>query len=186
MNAGRPGWHAKAEHVLRIDVRVWQRRGYLDIEPGDSSIWTWNDRESTQCRVEAGAVVLTHDLVGRRMVQRCPILRTACNFGGSRVCGSDAQDAHGAWRCCSLERRASAAALALSLPTRARAKTGWIACGERNGKLSAASGRITHVRPGCVARRTCGCWNESVSARESAARRSFSAGPRSQHGAARA
>lgn len=86
--AGRPGWHVKAEHCRSIDARRWAREGILC--DGRAGGWAWTDpqtretRASISYRVDAHEVALIYNLNGEPMHQRVPILRTACNYGGTR------------------------------------------------------------------------------------------------------
>ena len=87
--AGRPGWKRKAEHCRRIDARRWQREGILNGWASGS--WVWRDAETGEqtasigYRGEAGAVCLSYRVDGESVVQRVPILHTACNYGGART-----------------------------------------------------------------------------------------------------
>lgn len=73
---------------MRLDVREWARRGTLWL--GYSGSWSWSNSHTGErtgsigYRIEEGAAVLTYSLNGEPKVQRVPILRTACNYGGSR------------------------------------------------------------------------------------------------------
>lgn len=86
--AGRPGWHVKAEHLRRIDVRRWAREGML--VPGCRGGWCWRDPDSGETTAsigyasEAGAVVLSFAAGDEAVRQRVPILTTGCNYGGAR------------------------------------------------------------------------------------------------------
>lgn len=87
-NAGRPGWHIKAEHCRRIDARRWQREGIL--AGGRAGTWAWTDAETGEqlasigYRSERGTVVLTYNLNDKPVRQWLPILHTPCHFGGLR------------------------------------------------------------------------------------------------------
>lgn len=80
--AGRPGWHVRAEVCRRIDVRQWSREGALI--PGGGGVWVWRDSKDASFRVDGDTAILHHDLTGRPMTQRLPILRTPCHLGGQR------------------------------------------------------------------------------------------------------
>ena len=88
-NAGRPGWHVKAEHCLRIDARRWAREGMFSA--GRAGAWVWRDADSGEetSRIgycgEGGAVSLNFTLNGEPVRQHITTQRTACNYGGSRV-----------------------------------------------------------------------------------------------------
>jgi len=86
--AGRPGWHLKAEHLRRIDVRCWQREGIL--RPGCVGGWIWIDPDTGELRASIGyavgddAVRLNFAINGEPVAQRVPILHTGCTYGGTR------------------------------------------------------------------------------------------------------
>lgn len=86
--AGRPGWHRKAEHCRRLDVRHWQREGCL--QPGRSGLWAWTDRDNGErtasigYSVDGGALRLNYTVNGEAVALRVPILRTPCTYGGAR------------------------------------------------------------------------------------------------------
>lgn len=88
-NAGRPGWHVKAEHCLRIDARRWAREDMFSA--GRAGAWVWRDAESGEetsrigYRGEGRAVSLNFSVNGEPVRQHIGTQRTACNFGGSRV-----------------------------------------------------------------------------------------------------
>jgi endogenous inhibitor of DNA gyrase (YacG/DUF329 family) len=86
--AGRPGWHAKAEHCRSIDARRWAREGLL--QSGYHGGWAWSDPEtgdrlaSIGYSVDADAVTLIYSMGTIPMRQHVPLLATECNFGGCR------------------------------------------------------------------------------------------------------
>jgi hypothetical protein len=87
--AGRPAQHVKAEHCRQIDARRWQREGIFgDFSAG---IWEWRDGETGARRASIGysgggsAVVLSYRVNDQPMRQCVSVLRTACNYGGSRA-----------------------------------------------------------------------------------------------------
>lgn len=80
--AGRPGWRAVAEDLRRIDVRHWARIGAL--EPGEAGRVHWPDGRYVGYGVEGDVLALAHDFAGRPLVQHISILRTPCNYGGTR------------------------------------------------------------------------------------------------------
>ena len=101
--AGRPGYKVKAETLKRIDVRRWQREGYL--RPGNWFSWGWQrDGESTGSigvRVSGPHAVALEYRIGadddvRDASQHVPVERTRCGYGGWRcwfacpVCGGRA------------------------------------------------------------------------------------------------
>jgi hypothetical protein len=78
----------KAEHCRRIDARRWQREKILS--DGSMGTWQWTDAETGErvasigYRVHGSTVVLDYQLNGDPMIQRAPILKTACHYGGWR------------------------------------------------------------------------------------------------------
>lgn len=85
--AGRPGWHVKAEHCLKLDVRDLARRQLL---AGSSFTWTWTENETGIVRGNIGITTygstarLNYALNGTSMQQSMMIERTGCNYGGVR------------------------------------------------------------------------------------------------------
>jgi hypothetical protein len=85
--AGRPGWHVKAEHCRRLDVRRFAREDML--RPG-SWRWQWTDRSTGKVLASIGviggpdAITLDYTANGAPINQRISIDRTACALGGSR------------------------------------------------------------------------------------------------------
>lgn len=89
--AGRPGYKVKAEHLCRIDVREWARRGYLRGSCAFS--WGWQcDGEPTGAigvRVfSSGSLALeyisTMGGVSRNVSERLTLDSTPCPYGGAR------------------------------------------------------------------------------------------------------
>lgn len=86
--AGRPAYKGKAEACLSLDVRDLARRSLL--HSGLSGNWTWSNSRTGECTgsisysIEEGAAVLTYAIDGEPKRQRVPILRTGCNYGGTR------------------------------------------------------------------------------------------------------
>lgn len=85
--AGRPGWHVKAEHCLRLDVRSMAR---LKALSSGTYGWRWTntvtgeETGSIGLSVAADAVLLSFTSNGQLVQQRVPIDRTACHYGGTR------------------------------------------------------------------------------------------------------
>lgn len=86
--AGRPACKGKAEACMRLDVRDWARRGLL--RPGYQGTWSWSNSQTGEhtgsigfC-IEDGFAALSYSLNGQPRTQRIPMLRTSCNYGGSR------------------------------------------------------------------------------------------------------
>lgn len=85
--AGRPGWHLKAEHCLQLDVRklaphmllgsgafAWRwTNSRTGKETGSMTIYSWPDK-----------LRLSFTQDGRPCGHDVAIVRTACNYGGSR------------------------------------------------------------------------------------------------------
>lgn len=86
--AGRPGWHVKAEHCRRLDVRRWHRDGFLRL--GTSTGWAWTDSETGERLASIGFsvadhhVTLSYSINDSPMTQHVPLDRTRCNYGGAR------------------------------------------------------------------------------------------------------
>ncbi len=90
--AGRPGWHAKAEECLRLDVRTMQRQGCLAL--GRAGGWAWTDRETGErvasigYAVEAtgpiGLLVLRYHVNGEAREDRITLSSTRGPIGGDR------------------------------------------------------------------------------------------------------
>jgi hypothetical protein len=76
----------------QIDVRRWQREGFLQL--GRAFTWSWTRdgrrQASIGVRAESGRVVLTYthsryDSESRAMQYAVELERTPCHYGGSRV-----------------------------------------------------------------------------------------------------
>lgn len=86
--AGRPGHKGKAEACMRVDIRYLRKRGAL--WDGAAGSLSWSNTSSGETtgsigyRTEGTTLVLHYSLSGELREQRVPILRTACNYGGSR------------------------------------------------------------------------------------------------------
>lgn len=87
-NAGRPGWHVKAEHCRRIEAGRWGREGIFNA--GRAGGWAWKDADTGETLASIGyrgqgrAVVLNFAVNGQPVTQHITELRTACHYGGSR------------------------------------------------------------------------------------------------------
>lgn len=85
--AGRPAWKAKAEHCRSIDVRRFAAENMLR-----DGAWTWQWRDPDTAEVQSSITVygrqdcitLSFTIDGTRVRNELPIIRTACNYGGSR------------------------------------------------------------------------------------------------------
>lgn len=85
--AGRPGWHGKAEHCLRLDIR--QRPISESIRAGSAGSWHWTDsdgdpRGSISFRMSGRNLELSYSLDGSPRGQTVPIVKTPCHLGGNR------------------------------------------------------------------------------------------------------
>lgn len=87
--AGRPPWRAKAEHCLRLDVRELARHKLL-AGGTCSCTWRWTNTVTSEASgsislwVTADAVRLNFTTNEQPVQQHVPIVRTACNYGGTR------------------------------------------------------------------------------------------------------
>lgn len=85
--AGRPGWHVKAEHCLRLDVRELARRKLLG---GVSCTWRWSNTVTGEelgsigITTRPGAARLNYSSGGVLVCQDIRISETVCHFGGTR------------------------------------------------------------------------------------------------------
>ncbi|MFA4994173.1 MAG: hypothetical protein WC521_02590 [Bdellovibrionales bacterium] len=91
--AGRPCWHGKAEQYRKIDIRRWAREGKL--RTGNYFGWCWT-RDEEQVASIGVLVDSEYSLTLKYSRQNdeeerkdisfpIRLLRTPCNFGGSRV-----------------------------------------------------------------------------------------------------
>lgn len=91
--AGRPGWHAKVEHCLRLSVRHLHRYGVLQGTGHFGLRWTnthsGEETGSIGITSTAGSLRLSFSSNGTPITQQVQIDRTPCYFGGTR-----------AWLCC--------------------------------------------------------------------------------------
>ena len=96
--AGRPGFRLKAEHTLKVDIRVWHKRGLL--WDGGTNTWSWSrggeSAGSIRFTVNADNIRLTYASHGRDASQTIRLTATPCRYGGDRtwfecpVCGGRA------------------------------------------------------------------------------------------------
>jgi hypothetical protein len=89
--AGRPGYRVKAEHLCRVDVREWARRGYLRSSGAFSWSWHRGDEPAGSIRVSVhGPAALTLEYTfatgtdRRGVSERVAIVSTACPYGAAR------------------------------------------------------------------------------------------------------
>lgn len=83
--AGRSGWRVKAEHLLQLDARRLAREEVIPKDQGlrlGTWVWRRDGQEIGQVGYTAGRDAVTV-FVGDTH-QLLPVLRTACNYGGSR------------------------------------------------------------------------------------------------------
>jgi len=84
--AGRPGYRIKAEQTRRIDIRRWQKGGYL--VDGRSFTWQWTRGEEKTGNigvwVVGGSIRLNYAVNGTDASQRIVTTSTPCHYGGSR------------------------------------------------------------------------------------------------------
>lgn len=90
-NAGRPGYRVKAEHLCRVDVREWARRGYLRGPCTFSWRWHRGDEPAGSIGVSvhgSNALTLTYTFgTGddkRDVAVRVTLTDTPCAYGGTR------------------------------------------------------------------------------------------------------
>jgi hypothetical protein len=85
--AGRPGWHVKAEHCLKLKVRDLARHGLL-ARTGTAS-WRWSNTEtgeelgSINLHRTPDALRLTFTWRSQPIEQRVALESTPCNYGGT-------------------------------------------------------------------------------------------------------
>jgi hypothetical protein len=87
--AGRPGWHAKAEHCLRINVRDLKQHGVLRGSGYFGWRWTnsYSGEETGSIGITAfpGSLRLNFSSNGVPTTQHVPLERTGCHYGGTRA-----------------------------------------------------------------------------------------------------
>jgi len=89
--AGRPGYRAKAEQLLRVDIRLWRRGGYL--RAGRSFSWSWTcdgePSDSIGVFVHGPDSLALQYMAGREgerrdVSQTIRLTHTACSYGNTR------------------------------------------------------------------------------------------------------
>lgn len=84
--AGRPAYKAKAEQLMRVDIREWHRRGFLG--DGHQGSWSWNRGGepvgNIGFSVSNHAVHLNYFIGGRDASQTIIRAQTPCHYGGFR------------------------------------------------------------------------------------------------------
>lgn len=85
--AGRPGYRLKAEHTLKVDIRVWYKRGLL--WDGGTNTWWWSrggeSAGSIRFTVNADNIRLTYASNGQDASQTIRLTATPCRYGGDRT-----------------------------------------------------------------------------------------------------
>lgn len=86
-NSGRPGWRAKCEHRLSIDVRRWAKERYLTEGRYFGWRWTINDNQTSSISVESHAhhIELSYTKDEEKFCYSVRLTRTPCHLGGQRV-----------------------------------------------------------------------------------------------------
>ena len=84
--AGRPAYRVKAEQVMRVDIRIWHKRGLL--WDGGRNTWSWSRGDeragSITFSVSEQSVRLTYAVNGLDASQTIPRTSTPCHYGGAR------------------------------------------------------------------------------------------------------
>ena len=84
--AGRPAYRAKAEQLMRVDIREWHSRGLL--WNGGRNSWSWSRGServgSITFSVSEQTINLMYGIDGRDASQTIVRVETPCHFGGSR------------------------------------------------------------------------------------------------------
>jgi hypothetical protein len=84
--AGRPGYQLKAEHTLKVDIRVWHKRGLLWV--GGTNSWSWSrggeSAGTIRFTVNADSIRLAYSVNGQDASQTVRLSVTPCRYGGSR------------------------------------------------------------------------------------------------------
>ena len=84
--AGRPGYRLKAEQMLKVDIRLWHKGGYL--VNGQSFNWQWSrggERTgSISAWVSSASIRLNYAVNGKDASQTIRTTTTPCRYGGSR------------------------------------------------------------------------------------------------------
>ena len=85
--AGRPGYRLKAEHTLKVDIRVWHKRRLLWV--GGTNTWSWSrggeSAGSIRFTVNADNIRLTYSVNGQDASQTIRTTTTSCRYGGART-----------------------------------------------------------------------------------------------------
>ena len=86
--SGRPGWRAKCENLLSIDVRRWARGGFL---ARGYFRWQWTVNGHNGCSIAvwpyqtAGRVELDYSKDGEKYRYGVNLTSTRCHLGGNRT-----------------------------------------------------------------------------------------------------
>jgi hypothetical protein len=85
--AGRPGHRLKAEHTLKVDMRIWRKLGYL--VNGKSFAWQWSRGDEVTANigvlVSVGSIRLGYTVQGQDASQIIRTTTTLCRYGGTRT-----------------------------------------------------------------------------------------------------
>jgi hypothetical protein len=85
--AGRTGYRVNSGNLRRVDIRHWQKYGYLT--DGSYFQWQWTLGAEVTGRMavwtQAGAVRLSYSIGGRDSSQTIAMTNTKCHLGGSRA-----------------------------------------------------------------------------------------------------
>lgn len=84
--AGRPGYRAKAEQLVRVDIRVWHRRGLLWVGGTNWFPFYRGNQHTTTVRftVSADSIRLAYSLDNNEYSQTISTTTTPCALGGTR------------------------------------------------------------------------------------------------------
>lgn len=85
--AGRPGYRLKAEQTLKVDIRIWRKRGLL--WEGGTNAWAWSrggeQAGSIRFTVNRDNIRLNYAVQGQDASQTIATTTTPCHYGGSRT-----------------------------------------------------------------------------------------------------
>lgn len=86
-SSGRPGWRAKCEHCLSIDVRRWVRSGYLSDTGYFHWSWTINGDQHCSARfwVHEHSIEPDYSKDGKPYRYTVWLVQTPCFLGGKRT-----------------------------------------------------------------------------------------------------
>ena len=97
--AGRPAYRAKAENLMRLDIRVWHKQGLL--RSGVTRSWSWSrsgkPAGSIRFSIDDSQIRFMYSINGSDASQTISRTSTPCHFGGSRQ-----------WFCCPICQKRTA------------------------------------------------------------------------------